>query len=71
MKRRFFKSYAVLWAKYSSRDEKIKQIETDVHSLNEFRVTGIVNNIDDWYQLYDVTEERKFYLSPERRVRLW
>ena len=70
-KRRFFKSYAILYAKYCSPDEKLKLVKEDVHSLNEYRINGIVNNIDDWYRLYDVTPERKFYLSPERRVYLW
>ena len=71
MKRRFFKSYAVLYAQYSSLEEKIKQVENDVHSIYEFRINGIVNHIDDWYRLYDVTPERKLYLSPERRVHFW
>ena len=71
MKRRFFKSYAVYFATYSDLDIKLKQVEEDVHSINEYRVNGIVNNIDDWYQLYDVTSERKFFLAPERRVHLW
>ena len=71
MKRRFFRSYAVFYAQYSSLEEKIKQVEDDVHTINEYRINGIVNNIDDWYRLYDVTTERKLYLSPERRVHLW
>ena len=71
MKRRFFKSYAILYATYSSLEEKIKLVEQDVHTINEYRINGIVNNIDDWYRLFDVTPERKFYLSPERRVYLW
>ena len=71
MKRRFFRSYAVLYAQYSSLEEKIKQVQNDVHSINEYRINGIVNNIDDWYQLYDVTPKSRLYLSPERRVHLW
>ena len=71
MKRRFFKTYAILYAKHSSLEEKIRLVEEDEHTLNEFRINGIVNNIDEWYQLFDVTPERKFYLSPERRVYLW
>ena len=71
MKRRFFRSYAVFYAQYSSLEEKIKQVENDVHTINEYRVNGIVNNIDEWYNLYDVTPARKLYLSPERRVHLW
>lgn len=71
MKRRFFKSYAILYAQYSSLEERIKQVENDVHSINEYRINGIVNNIDDWYQLYNVTPNNRLYLSPERRVKLW
>ena len=71
MKRRFFKSYAVFWAQYISPEEKIALVGKDEHSLLEYRVNGIVNNIDDWYQLFDVTPQSKFYLSPERRVSLW
>ncbi len=70
-KRRFFNSYAILYAQYSSLEEKIKRVENDVHSINEYRINGIVNNIDDWYQLYDITPNNKLYLSPERRVHLW
>ena len=71
MKRRFFRCYAILYAMYFSLDEKLELVKNDEHSLNEYRVNGIVNNIDDWYQLFDVTPERKFYLAPERRVYLW
>ena len=71
MKRRFFRCYAILYAMYFSLDEKLELVKNDEHSLNEYRVNGIVNNIDDWYQLYDVTPARKFYLAPERRVYLW
>ena len=71
MKRRFFRSYAILYAKYTGLDEKLELVKNDEHSLNEYRVNGIVNNIDDWYQLFDVTPERKYYLAPERRVYLW
>ncbi len=70
-KRRFFKSYAILMAQYLSPEDKINQVENAIHTINEYRVNGIVNNIDDWYQLFDVTPESKFYLSPERRVHLW
>ena len=71
MKRRFFKSYAILYARYTSPDEKVKQVEKDVHSINEYRINGIVNNMDDWYLFYDVTPERKFFLPIEQRVHLW
>ena len=71
MKRRFFKSYAIMMAQYLSLEDKIDLAENNVHTIKEYRVNGIVNHIDDWYRLFDVTPENRFYLSPERRVRLW
>lgn len=71
MKRRFFKSYAVFYAQYLSLDDKIKSVSDLDHSINEFRVNGIVNNIEDWYSCFNVTSDQKYYLSPDRRVILW
>ena len=71
MKRRFFKSYAVFYAQYLSIEDKIKSVREQVHSINEYRVNGIVNNIEDWYSCFNVTPEQKYYLSPEHRVHFW
>ena len=71
MKRRFFKSYAVFYAQYLSIEDKIKSVREQVHSINEYRVNGVVNNIEDWYSCFDVTSEQKCYLSPESRVHFW
>ena len=71
MKRRFFKSYAVFYAQYLSIEDKIKSVREQDHSINEFRVNGIVNQLEDWYLCFDVTSEQKYYLSPERRVNFW
>lgn len=71
MERRFFKSYAVFYAQYLSLEDKIKSVREEVHSINEYRVNGIVNNIDDWYSCFDVTSEQQYYLPSERRVHFW
>lgn len=69
--RRFFKSYAIFMAKYYTDTEKKKMVESDEHSLAEFRVNGILNNIDTWYDAFNVKRGDKFYLAPEQRVHLW
>ena len=72
MERRFFMSYAVMMTKYQSNGDKVKQAtSTDVHAIQEYRVNGIVNNIDAWYGVFDVTRGRQFWLSPENRVHLY
>ena len=69
--RRFFKSYAIFMAKYLSDADKEQLVTKDVHSPYEFRVNGILNNIDAWYDAFDVRRGDKYYLSPEQRVHLW
>lgn len=71
MTRRFFKSYAVFYAQYISLEDKIKSVREQEHSVNEYRVNGILNNIDDWYSCFDVTSGQQYYLSPESRVHFW
>ena len=71
MERRFFKSYAVFYAKYISLDDKIKAVSDQDHSLYEFRINGILNNIGDWYSLFDVTGGQKYCMAPELRVHFW
>ena len=43
----------------------------DPHSPDEFRVNGVVRNIDEFYDAFDVPEGSKLYLAPEDRVRIW
>ena len=71
MRRRFFKSYAVFYAQYLSIEDKLKSVREQVHSNNEYRVNGIVNNIDDWYSCFNITQDQKYYLSPKSRVHFW
>jgi predicted metalloendopeptidase len=44
---------------------------TGPHSPAEFRVNGVVRNIDAWYEAFDVKPGDKLYLPPEQRVRIW
>lgn len=68
---RFFMSWAQVW-KRVQREEALKnQIATDPHSPAQFRVNGVVRNMDEWYEAFDVTEGDDLYLPPDERVRIW
>jgi len=68
---RFFLSWAQVW-KRVQREEALKnQIATDPHSPAQFRVNGVVRNMDAWYEAFDVTEGDALYLAPEDRVQIW
>jgi len=68
---RFFIGFA-LSERTKRRDEAlITQINTDPHSPEEFRINGVVRNVDAWYEAFDVNEGDELYLAPEDRVTIW
>lgn len=68
---RFFIGYAQSWLS-KQRDEYLRnQIASDPHSPAHFRVNGIVRNIPEFYEAFNVTPENKLYLAPENRVKIW
>jgi predicted metalloendopeptidase len=55
-----------------SREDMARQLlTTDPHSPAEYRVNGVMPNIDAWYAAFDVKEGDKMYIAPENRVRIW
>ena len=68
---RFFLSWAQVW-KRQVREESLKnQIASDPHSPAEYRVNGVVRNMDEWYDAFDVREGDALYLAPNERVKIW
>jgi putative endopeptidase len=54
------------------RDERLRnQVLTDPHSPAQFRVNGVVRNVDAWYAAFDVKPGDKLYLAPQDRVHIW
>ncbi|CAM3655198.1 pepO protein [Flavobacterium saliperosum S13] len=68
---RFFISWATIW-RSKMRDEAIKnQVKTDPHSPGMYRAYVPLQNVDTFYQAFDITEDQKLYVKPENRVKIW
>jgi putative endopeptidase len=68
---RYFVGYA-LCEQIKVRDEAaITRLAMDPHSPSEFRVNGILANMDSWYEAFGATEDSAMYIAPERRVSIW
>jgi len=68
---RVFIGYAQGWRK-KTRDEALRvQISTDPHSPAEYRVNGVVRNVPEFYEAFDISESDALYLAPENRVKIW
>lgn len=68
---RFFISYATNWAGNIRDDAVLKQTKTNEHSLERWRVNGILPHIDAWYDAFNVGPKNKLYVAPENRVKIW
>lgn len=70
-KRLFFYYFAKMYAEKMPTEDMIERAAEDIHSAGHIRVNGVVQHIDDWYELFDVTEEDALYLAPEDRITIW
>jgi len=68
---RFFLSFAQMNRTLRREESLRNQILTDPHSPEQYRVNGIVRNVDAWYEAFNVTPEDELYLPPEERVHIW
>ncbi len=68
---RFFLAWAQIWRSQQTEENVRQRLRTGPHSLEEFRVNGVVRNMDAWYEAFGVTEDNALYLPPEERVVIW
>lgn len=68
---RFFLGWAQVWRAKAREEALLRQLKSDPHSPAEFRVNGVVRNMDVWYDAFGVTEGDALYLPPEERVHIW
>jgi predicted metalloendopeptidase len=68
---RFFLAWGQVW-KQIIRDGRLRnQLLSDPHAPAEYRVNGVVRNLDAWYAAFDVDPGDALYLSPDQRVQIW
>ena len=68
---RFFMAWAQVW-RTLIRDEALRnQVLTDPHSPAVFRCNGAVQNVDAWYEAFNVKPGDALYLPPEARSHIW
>ncbi|QUL37614.1 M13 family metallopeptidase [Erythrobacter sp. JK5] len=53
-------------------DDALREIANhETHPPSEFRVNGVLRNMEAWYRHFEISEDSSLYLSPEERVVLW
>jgi putative endopeptidase len=68
---RFFLSWAQVWACKYREAELRRRLLTDPHSPTMYRVTGIIRQMPEFYEAFNLKKEDKLYLDPSKRVKIW
>ncbi|MEO0883803.1 MAG: M13 family metallopeptidase [Pseudomonadota bacterium] len=68
---RFFMAWAQVWRNMYREKALREQLVRGPHSPPRYRVNGVVRNLNEWYEAFDITEEHDLYLPPEQRIRIW
>ena len=68
---RVFLGWAQAWRGKLRDDAVRRQVVSDPHSPRQYRVNGVMRNIDAWYDAFKVKAEEKMFVDPKARVRIW
>ncbi len=68
---RFFMAWAQVWRNLQTEESLRAQLVRGPHSPPEYRVNGIVRNMDAWYEAFDIGSDAELYLSLEERLSIW
>ena len=55
----------------NSYEEEARLAETDVHPLHFLRVNVTVQQVEDFYEAFDIRPGDGMHLAPEKRIPVW
>jgi putative endopeptidase len=62
--RNFFLSYAVSWRVKDSPERALQRLFMDRHAPTPLRVNYVVNQFDEWYEIFEIQVADELYLPP-------
>ena len=69
---RFFISYAQIWRNHMRDQRLMQQLNEGPHSPGEARVNGIVYNMKEFYEAFDISPENSLrFIDPDARAEIW
>jgi putative endopeptidase len=68
---RFFLAWAQVW-RYKAPESAIRHVlKYSYYPPTPYRVNGVMQNMDAWYNAFKVTPDDKLYVPSEKRIRIW
>ena len=69
--RNFFLAYAVSWRVKDNPERALQRLFMDLHAPTPLRVNYVVNQFDEWYDVFAIEVADELYLPPEERIRIF
>jgi putative endopeptidase len=69
--KQFFYNYANIWRCKTRREDTLRRLVIDPHSPPCYRVNQILSNMNDFYNIFNITEFDGMYIPVEDRVIIW
>lgn len=67
----FFVSWATIWRTKAKKEYQQLLLQIDVHAPAKLRANVQLQNIDEFYETFGITEQDEMYQKPEKRVHIW
>ncbi|WP_373170833.1 M13 family metallopeptidase [Enterococcus durans] len=67
----FFVSWATIWRTKAKKEYQQLLLQIDVHAPAKLRANVQLQNIDEFYETFSITEQDEMYQKPEKRVHIW
>lgn len=67
----FFTNWAVIWRMKATSQYEEFILASDVHAPNKLRVNVQLSNLQEFQDLYEITEEDGMYLPADQMVNIW
>ena len=65
-----FEAYAHIWASKCT-DEYLTLTSLDTHAPDKIRVNAVLSAIDQFYEVYNITEEDEMFKPEDERPKIW
>lgn len=67
----YFRAYARMWRTNVTLEAEKNSVKNDVHPLAFYRINIGLQQFDEFYETYGITEGDGMYVSPQRRIKVW
>ena len=68
---KFFRTYALIWARQPFGEEYIEYRASDTHPFNYLRCNVTLSQFDEFIETYDIKPGDGMYVAPEQRIAIW